>query len=88
MVLAAERGDPEANIITAADAGWYLIVTMSTVGYGDHYPVTDLGRLMGSFIIVIGVGVFGTLTGFLANFFLTPSEAEVEVEVEVEAGVS
>jgi voltage-gated potassium channel len=73
-VLWAERGDPDANITTAADAVWYLIVTMSTVGYGDQYPVTDLGRIIGSLIIVVGVGVFGTLTGFLANFFLTPSE--------------
>jgi voltage-gated potassium channel len=72
-VLAAERSDPEANIRTASDAVWYTIVTMSTVGYGDRYPVTELGRLVGALIIVIGVGVFGTFTGFLANAFLSPS---------------
>ena len=55
---------------------WYLIVTMSTVGYGDQYPVTGIGRLIGSLIIVVGVGVFGTLTGFLANLFLSPSDSE------------
>jgi voltage-gated potassium channel len=75
-VLAAERSDPEANIKTASDAVWYTIVTMSTVGYGDQYPVTELGRLVGALIIVIGVGVFGTLTGFLANAFLAPSKSE------------
>ncbi len=74
-ILAVERSSPEANITTASDAVWYLIVTMSTVGYGDQYPVTELGRLIGSLIIVIGVGVFGTLTGYLANVFLTPSAA-------------
>lgn len=74
-VLWAERGAEGANITTAEDAVWYLIVTMSTVGYGDYYPVTDVGRLLGSLIIVVGVGVFGTLTGFLANVFLAPSEA-------------
>ena len=37
--------------------------------------MTDVGRLIGSLIIVLGVGIFGTLTGFLANFFLAPSEA-------------
>ena len=73
-VLAVERGAPDANITTAEDAVWYLIVTMSTVGYGDQYPVTGAGRLIGSLIIVVGVGVFGTLTGFLANVFLAPSE--------------
>lgn len=72
-ILWAERTSPDANITTAEDAVWYLIVTMSTVGYGDQYPVTQLGRLIGSLIIVVGVGVFGTLTGFLANAFLAPS---------------
>ena len=75
-ILWAERESPEANIRTAGDAVWYLVVTMSTVGYGDQYPVTPLGRLFGSLIIVVGVGVFGTLTGFLANIFVSPSTSE------------
>jgi hypothetical protein len=78
-ILGVEEGAAGANITTAADAVWYTLVTMSTVGYGDLYPVTDLGRLIGSLIIVVGVGVFGTLTGFLANAFLAPSEAAVAV---------
>jgi voltage-gated potassium channel len=71
-VLAAERADPDANIKTAGDSMWYTVVTMSTVGYGDQFPVTDFGRLFGVAIIFVGVGVFGTLTGFLANAFLAP----------------
>lgn len=55
----------------AGDALWYLVATMSTVGYGDLYPVTDAGRLIGT-LIIVGVAVFGTLTGFLANAFLAP----------------
>ncbi len=77
LVLAVERGAPGANIETAEDAIWYVLVTMSTVGYGDQYPVTNAGRTFGALIIIVGVGVFGTLTGFLANFFLAPSEAAV-----------
>jgi voltage-gated potassium channel len=77
-ILWAERASPDANITTAEDAVWYLIVTMSTVGYGDQYPVTQIGRLIGSFIIVVGVGVFGTLTGFLANAFLSPGDDGAE----------
>ena len=73
-ILWTERNAVDANITTADEAIWYLIVTMSTVGYGDHYPVTDAGRALGSLIIVVGVGVFGTLTGFLANVFLSPSD--------------
>jgi voltage-gated potassium channel len=74
-VLFAERTSPDANITTAGDALWYTVVTMSTVGYGDQYPVTELGRLFGVVIIVVGVGVFGTLTGYLANIFLSPSDS-------------
>jgi voltage-gated potassium channel len=80
-MLWAERSAPDALIVSAEDALWYVIVTMSTVGYGDFYPVTSTGRVIGSLIIVVGVGVFGTLTGFLANMFLTPSEAVVEPAV-------
>jgi hypothetical protein len=82
LVLWAERGAEGANILTADDAVWYSLVTMSTVGYGDHFPVTDLGRLFGSLTIVVGVGVFGTLTGFLANTFLSPGGGDLPAEFE------
>jgi voltage-gated potassium channel Kch len=85
LVLWAERGAEDANILTAGDAVWYSLVTMSTVGYGDHFPVTDLGRLFGSLTIVVGVGVFGTLTGFLANTFLSPGGGNESVEWESDA---
>ena len=74
LILWVERGAADANIVTAQDAVWYLLVTISTVGYGHFFPVTDAGRLIGSLIILVGVGVFGTLTGFLANLFLSPSD--------------
>lgn len=76
LIMAVERGQPGANIDNAVDSVWCLLVTMSTVGYGDHFPVTDAGRMIGAVIIVVGVGVFGTLTGFLANLFLSPSTPE------------
>ena len=59
---------------------WYVIVTISTVGYGDRFPVTNDGRLIGAFIIVIGVGIFGTFTGYLANLFLAPSKKSTNTE--------
>ena len=83
-MLWAERVSPDANITTADDALWYSIVTMSTVGYGDQYPVTDLGRLIGTLVIILGVAVFGTLTGFLANAFLAPKESEGHTPVRTE----
>jgi len=75
-MLRIEQYAPGANITTASDAIWYTIVTISTVGYGDQYPVTGAGRILGSGIIVVGVGIFGTFTGYLANFFLSPKRKE------------
>jgi Ion channel len=73
---------PGANITTASDALWYTIVTISTVGYGDYYPVTDAGRVAGAVIIVVGVGIFGTFTGYLANLFLSPRKTDGSAEAE------
>jgi voltage-gated potassium channel len=90
-ILHIEQDAPGANITTASDALWYNIVTISTVGYGDRYPVTNNGRIFGSLIILIGVGIFGTFTGYLANLFLgsaktpttqaptTPADAQSKV---------
>jgi voltage-gated potassium channel len=71
-ILHVEKSAPEASITTASDALWYVMVTMSTVGYGDVFPVSTAGREIGTFIIVVGVGIFGTLSGYLANLFLAP----------------
>ena len=71
-ILAAERSSPYANITTAGDAMWWDYVTITTVGYGDYYPVTPSGRLIGILLMTAGVGLFGTLSGFLANTFLSP----------------
>jgi voltage-gated potassium channel len=86
-MLALERDAPGANITTASDALWYVIATISTVGYGDVYPTTTAGRELGVFIIIIGVGLFGTLTGFLANLFLAPhAESPDEDMIVPDAG--
>jgi voltage-gated potassium channel len=71
-ILRAESQSPEANIQTASDALWWAYVTVATVGYGDRYPVTPDGRVVGVFLITVGVGLFSVLTGFLADFFRRP----------------
>ena len=78
QMLRLEQYAEGANITTASDALWYVIVTMATVGYGDQFPITNQGRLLGTFIIVVGVGIFGTLTGYLANLFLSPRQRKKE----------
>lgn len=69
-IVAAERSNPDANIKNASDALWWVYVSITTVGYGDRFPVTMTGRLIGIFVLTLGVGLFGVLTGFLADFFL------------------
>jgi voltage-gated potassium channel Kch len=81
LMLRLESDVEGANITTASDAIWYIIVTMSTVGYGDQYPITNPGRVLGTVIIVIGVGIFGTLTGYLANLFLSPAKGRDDATV-------
>lgn len=60
-----------ANIVTAGDALWWGYVTATTVGYGDQYPVTPGGRIVGFFMLTVGVALFATFSGFLANLFLS-----------------
>lgn len=77
-VLKAESTSPNANITSAADAFWWAYVTITTVGYGDRYPVTNWGRIVGMLVMTAGVGLFGTLSGYLANTFLTPPKPKEE----------
>ena len=82
-VLSVESTSPNANITNAADAIWWAYVTITTVGYGDKYPVTNAGRIVGIVVMTAGVGLFGTLSGFLANKLLTPpKEAEAAAAAE------
>lgn len=69
-VLLAEQRNPEANIKTASDAIWWVYVSITTVGYGDRYPVTNAGRIVGVLILTVGVGLFGVVTAYIANTFL------------------
>jgi voltage-gated potassium channel len=71
-MIVAERRSPDANIKTPGDALWWSYVTITTVGYGDRFPVTAAGRVIGIGMLTAGVGLFGVLSGFLANVFLTP----------------
>lgn len=60
---------PNSNIKTAEDAVWWAIVTITTVGYGDFYPVTMGGRIVAILLLLIGVSMFFTLTALLVPFF-------------------
>ncbi|MDN4165232.1 ion transporter [Cytophagales bacterium LB-30] len=68
-ILQVESG-LNSNIKTAEDALWWSFVTITTVGYGDFYPTTTEGRLIASVLMLGGVSLFGTLSGFLSSWFL------------------
>lgn len=64
------ENQPDSNIRTAEDALWWSFVTITTVGYGDKFPITTEGRLIAAMLMTAGVGLFGTFTGFVASWFM------------------
>ncbi len=74
---------PDSNIKTAEDALWWAYSTITTVGYGDKYPVTGAGRLIAAALMTVGVGLFGTFTGFLASWFVQARQPEAAPPPEV-----
>jgi len=65
------------NITTGGDALWWAFVTITTVGYGDYYPVTELGRITGIFVMFSGVGIIGALASILASVLVAdPDDAD------------
>ena len=73
-ILIVEKNSPSVNIKTPSDAIWWILVTVTTVGYGDRFPVTNAGRFIGVIVMFTGIGLVGVLTGFLANAFLAPKK--------------
>jgi len=78
-VLNAE--DPAvSNIKDAGDAFWWVFATMTTVGYGDKYPVSTEGRIIACGLMTAGAGLFATLTGLIASTFLQSGTSESELK--------
>lgn len=66
--------DINSNIKTAEDAIWWSYVTITTVGYGDKYPITTEGRIIGAILMTTGVGIFGTFTALVSSWFIQKNE--------------
>ena len=71
-----------ANIKTASDALWWAIATITTVGYGDRFPVTSEGRLVASVLMMGGIALFGVVSGFVAAWFLAPTNRAQKTELD------
>ena len=71
LVLIAEQNAPGANIKTYHQAVWWAFVTITTVGYGDYYPVTGWGQSLAIILMFFGLGIIGVLSSFLASTFIS-----------------
>jgi voltage-gated potassium channel len=86
LILMFEIHDPDSNIRTGGDALWWAAVTLTTVGYGDRYPVTTGGRMVAVGVMFAGIGVIGALASILASL-LVSSPGEPEQAPDVAADV-
>ena len=68
LLVTAERAAPQSGIRGLGDAAWFSLVTLATVGYGDVYPVTPLGRWIGALFVLFSVGVLASVLGMAAAF--------------------
>ena len=80
LILQFESKAEGANIQTGGDAIWWGIVTLTTVGYGDRFPVTLLGRLTAVSVMLAGIGIIGALASILASLLVSPSTPEPAAE--------
>jgi voltage-gated potassium channel len=70
LVLLFEENAKGSNIHTYADALWWAVVTVTTVGYGDRYPVSPGGRVVAAILMLVGIGLIGVLTATVASVFI------------------
>jgi voltage-gated potassium channel len=80
LVLQFESQSPDANIQSGGDSLWYSIVTITTVGYGDRYPVTLGGRITAVFVMITGIGIIGALASILSSALVGPQPSLDEAE--------
>ena len=70
LVLLFEENAKGSNIHSYPDALWWAIVTVTTVGYGDRYPVSAGGRAVAVVLMLVGIGLIGVLTATVASVFV------------------
>jgi len=86
--LDAERHSAHANITSFGQAIWWAATTMSTVGYGDHYPVTAEGRIVAVALMLAGVALLGTVTAAIASWLIEQvREAETHTMAATRADI-
>jgi voltage-gated potassium channel len=84
IVYLFERHAPGSNIHTLGDAIWWSFVTVTTVGYGDFYPVTPQGRVTACFVMGIGLLTLAVITAQVASSFVTQASNRTEAKPAAE----
>lgn len=82
-ILICEQQEQGANIKTAGDAVWWSVTTITTVGYGDKYPVTSEGRCLAMGLMIAGVGFFAASSGLVASAFIGSRQKAIVTEEEI-----
>jgi voltage-gated potassium channel len=77
-VTEAERHIDGSNIQDVGDGWWWAITTMSTVGYGDTFPISTQGRIVGTALMVMGVALLGTITASIAANFNSAQNSKID----------
>jgi voltage-gated potassium channel len=72
------------HVVGGGDALWWGIVTLTTVGYGDYYPISTAGRITGIFVMITGVGIIGALASILASILIPPAKEKTPEEIATE----
>ncbi|MCQ4326677.1 ion transporter [Stutzerimonas stutzeri] len=86
-MLLVEAPNPESSINTPEEALWWAFVTVTTVGYGDFYPVTSLGRIVAVMLMVSGVGLFGSFAAYIGSLFVADKSEEDSREQQADREV-
>lgn len=76
----AERGAADATVVGFGNGWWWAITTLTTVGYGDTYPVTVTGRLVAAVLMVAGIALLGIVTATLASWLVERVSETTEAE--------
>jgi voltage-gated potassium channel len=82
LVATIEEASPDRNITSIPDGLWWAVTTITTVGYGDRFPVTPIGRAIGAGVMILGIGLFGLLAASLASL-LVEKDLEREMDPQI-----
>ncbi|MFM8550039.1 MAG: potassium channel family protein [Verrucomicrobiota bacterium] len=81
LIVEVERTAPGATIKKGGDALWWALTTVTTVGYGDTFPVTGEGRLIASALMLVGIALFGSISAIVTSKLILPKETRDHEEL-------